>query len=110
MSEMLRRDKYKSRRGGESKLLDIMCRKCGKPVLVYQKDGPGSLLRLYLDRIHSPQILTGLQHLPLVDIPYLKCPDCGELLGAPYIYAKEKRPAYRLHREAVTKRTHKTGG
>ncbi len=105
---MLKRDKYKSARGGRSKLLDILCRKCGTPVLVYQKDGPGGLLRLYLDRIRFPQDLAGLRHLPLGDIPYLKCPACGELLGAPYIYAKEKRPAYRLRKDAITKHTRKT--
>lgn len=105
----IKRDRYKSARGGKSRLLDILCRRCESPVLVYQKDGPGGLLRLYIDRILSPRGLSGMRHLPLNDIPYLKCPRCGNLLGSPYVYAKEKRPAYRLHREAIISRNASSG-
>lgn len=104
------RDKYKSKRGGQSKLLEITCRQCGASILTYQKDGPGSLLRLYLDRIHSPASWVGLQHLPLGDIPYLKCPGCQEFIGTPYIYAQEKRPAFRLRPDAIIKKTLRSNG
>lgn len=107
MSYSIKRDKYKSARGGYSRMLDIMCRKCETSVAIYQKDGPGNLRRMYLDRIFSPEELTGLQHENLKDIPPLKCPKCGEILGTPYIYAKEKRKAFRLYQDAVTKRIRK---
>jgi hypothetical protein len=57
----LKRDKYKSTRGGYSRLLNLHCRKCNSLVAVYQKDGPGNLRRLYLDRILAPDKLVGLQ-------------------------------------------------
>lgn len=110
MKTALKRDKYKSARGGYSRLLDVLCRQCQQPVLVYQKDGPGNLRRLYLDRIFSPDNLTDLQTKNIRDIPALRCPQCSEVLGTAYIYAKEKRPAFRLYQDAVTKRIRKVEG
>ena len=107
MKFILKRDKYKSARGGYSRLLDILCRNCEHVVVVYQKDGPGNLRRMYLDRIFSPEEMTGLQTLDIKEVPMLKCPHCGEILGTPYIYAKEKRPAFRLYQDAVIKRIRK---
>jgi len=46
-------DKYKRTRGGYSRLLDISCAKCGTHLFYYQKDGPGMLKRMYLDRIYD---------------------------------------------------------
>lgn len=103
----LKRDKFKSARGGYSRLLDVCCRKCGELVIVYQKDGPGNLRRLYLDRIFSPNNLVNLQKVNIKAVPMLKCGHCGELLGTPYIYPKENRPAFRLYQDAVIKRLHK---
>ncbi len=103
----LKRDKYKSARGGYSRFLDIHCHKCNDLVLVYQKDGPGSLKRLYLDRIFAPEKLINLQTLDIKNIPLLKCRKCGETLGTSYIYLKEKRKAFRLYQDAVTKRIRK---
>ncbi len=102
-----KRDKYKTARGGYSRLLDVCCRKCDNVILVYQKDGPGNLRRLYLDRIFAPDDLTGLQSLDLKNIPILKCKKCGEILGVPYIYIKEKRKAFRLFQDSVVKRIKK---
>ena len=85
-----KKDKYKSARGGHSRLLNVLCRKCEHIVLVYQKDGPGNLRRLYMDRIFEPADLFGLQSLSIKDVPMLKCKKCGEVLGTPYIYPKEK--------------------
>lgn len=104
---ILKKDKYKSARGGYSRLLNIYCRKCENIVVVYQKDGPGNLRRLYLDRIFEPTEMAGLQSLNLSDIPALKCKKCGEILGAPYIYIKEKRKAFRLYQDAVIKKIKK---
>ena len=102
-----KRDKYKSARGGYSRLLNVCCRKCESLVLVYQKDGPGNLRRLYLDRIFAPDYLTNLQTLAMNSIPILKCKECHEVLGTPYIYLKEKRKAFRLFQDSVIKRIRK---
>jgi len=103
----LKRDKYKSSRGGYSRLLSIFCRKCGILIVTYQKDGPGNLRRLYFDRIFSPQKLVNLQKLNIKDIPFLKCNKCNEVLGTPYIYTKENRKAFRLYQDAVMKKINK---
>ncbi len=103
----IKRDKYKSSRGGYSRLLDISCQKCNNTVLVYQKDGPGNLRRLYMDRIMSPEKLTYLQKQNIKNIAPLKCTKCGFVMGIPYIYEKEKRKAYRIFQDAVTKKIRK---
>lgn len=102
------KDKYKSARGGHSRLLDVSCRKCGELVVVYQKDGPGNLRRLYLDRILAPDTATQLQTNPINNIPALRCKKCGEILGTPYIYEKERRKAYRLFQDSVIRRLRKS--
>lgn len=99
----LKRDKYKSARGGYSRLLNLHCRKCNNLVAVYQKDGPGNLRRLYLDRIMAPDKLVGLQSDNIKTMPPLKCCKCGFVLGMPYIYEKEKRKAFRIFQDAITK-------
>lgn len=104
-----KKDKYKSARGGHSRLLNVCCRKCESVVAVYQKDGPGNLRRLYLDRIFEPAEMADLQVLNIKDVPFLKCAKCGEMLGTPYIYPKEKRKAFRLYQDSVIKRLRKLG-
>lgn len=104
---VLKKDKYKSARGGHSRLLNIHCYKCNHLVLVYQKDGPGNLRRLYLDRIFSPEKLTGLQQQPLKSIPPLKCPKCDFVIGFPYMYDKERRKAFRVFQDALIKKVRK---
>lgn len=100
-------DKYKSKRGGHSRLLNVCCRKCESVVAVYQKDGPGNLRRMYLDRIFEPAEMTGLESMDIKDVPPLKCKKCSEILGTPYIYLKEKRKAFRLYQDSVVKRLRK---
>lgn len=102
-----KKDKYKSARGGYSRLLNVCCRKCESIVVVYQKDGPGNLRRLYFDRIFSPDNLTSLQALSIENVPELKCKKCNRVLGTPYIFEKEKRKAFRLYQDAVIKRVRK---
>jgi len=91
----LKSDKYRKARGGHSRFLDIYCDHCERKVLVYQKDGPGELKRLYLDRIVFPA--------KIKRAPSLICPHCGRELGIFYIYPKEKRGAFRLFAGAVRK-------
>ncbi len=96
----LKNDRYRKTRGGTSKFLTIYCINCAKPLLLYQKDGIGSLKRLYLDRIlaHS----TNSTCLSL-----LQCPDCNNTIGKSYIYEKENRPAFLLLQGTFKKKVSK---
>ena len=91
-------DKYKKVRGGYSKLLDISCEHCQKHLFFYQKDGPGLLKRMYLDRIIDSNVDTSNN---------LICPNCNKLVAVAMIYEKENRPALRLFVGAVTKKIRK---
>lgn len=93
MKTNLKNDKYRRTRGGHSRILDLSCSKCGTHMAHYQKDGPGILKRMYLDRIIGPKIQGNFV-----------CPKCKELLGVPMVYKKENRPAIRLFEGAVSKR------
>jgi hypothetical protein len=103
----LKRGKFKSARGGRSRLLDLYCRKCNSPIATYQKDGPGNLLRLYMDRIMSGENLIGLQYKNIKDIPPLRCDKCELIIGMPYIYEKENRKAFRIIQDAIIKKIKK---
>lgn len=56
----LKKDRYVNARGGNSHFLDLYCNRCGQHLALYQKDGRGSLIRLYLDRIFDPKKLSWL--------------------------------------------------
>ncbi len=88
-------DRFKKTRGGYSRWLLVSCEKCRTPLLVYQKDGPGILKRLYLDRIAMPQLQAETK---------LICKKCKTVLGMPIVYQKEKRRAIRLFAGAIEKR------
>jgi len=88
-------DKYKKNRGGRSHWLLLACAHCQQPIASYQKDGPGILKRLYLDRLADLQASAGKQ---------LICKKCKTVLGVSIIYKKESRPAYRLFAGAVGKK------
>lgn len=94
----LKKDKYVNTRGGNSHFLDLFCSKCNQHLALYQKDGRGRLLRMYLDRIFEPQELSLLQSKigSKAEMPNLKCPKCGVLIGTPMIYEAERRLAFRL--------------
>jgi hypothetical protein len=100
-------DTYKKVRGGYSRLLAVSCATCGTHLFYYQKDGPGIVKRLYLDRIYQSNTYEGLQHRALKHIPQLLCLQCREHLGIPIIYQKEQRLAFRLFEGAVTKKISK---
>ena len=92
---LIKKDKYKKARGGYSRLLKISCLICDKEVCKYQKDGSGNLRRMYVDRILNKKVsITGKN---------LNCPK-GHLLGIKTIYEREKRPAFRLFVDSVTKK------
>lgn len=101
-------DNYKKSRGGYSRLLDISCAKCGQHLCFYQKDGPGILKRMYIDRIYESNKYSGLENQPLKSIPQLTCSNCKTLIGMPYIYEKEKRLAFRLFVGGVSKKITKS--
>ena len=100
---ILQNDKYKKARGGYSRLFDIQCSKCGTRLCYYQKDGPGILKRMYLDRIYGSKVYSGLQRESLKNVPHMSCSRCEQLVGMPVNYKKEDRLAYRLFVGAVTK-------
>jgi len=104
MKKSFKNDKYKKARGGYSRLLKINCESCGKFVCNYQKDGPGILKRMYLDRISQSGIYSDLTNTPLNKVPQLICQNCTQVLGVPMIYKKENRLAFRLYVGAVTKK------
>ena len=104
----LKKDKYKKARGGYSRLLEIKCEKCKNLIALYQKDGPGPLKRMYVDRIFSPKKLVNFQLIATKKIPNLICSKCKQIIGIPYIYQKEKRPAFRLFEGSITKKITKS--
>lgn len=97
-------DIYKKNRGGYSRFLNLYCNHCGAYLLLYQKDGPGPLKRLYLDRIFAPENVRNLHQNSMTDIPSLTCTRCKEHIGIPSIYKKEKRKAYLLFSYSVIKK------
>ena len=68
--------------------------------MVYQKDGPGKLIRCYADRIVWPVDLVKRQAqvtaASINEAVGLACASCGNVIGSPMIYEPEHRPAYRL--------------
>lgn len=95
MKTAFKNDKYKKARGGYSRQLKISCQKCGEYICSYQKDGPGNLRRMYLDRISDPKVSITKKDF--------SCPK-GHLLGVKIIYEKEKRLAFRLFVDSVVKK------
>jgi hypothetical protein len=83
-------DRFVKSRDGNSKFLYLTCNNCHVPVMIYQKDGKGGLLRCYVDRIFWPLDLAEKYANQLV------CSSCNNVIGNSMIYEPEKRPAYRL--------------
>lgn len=104
----IKRDKYRKFRGGTSKFLNIYCANCKEFLLLYQKDGPGPLKRLYLDRIFEPEEFTKWQDIANIkEVPNLICSNCKTVIGTPYIYEKENRKALLLNPHNFTKKLKK---
>ena len=81
-------------------MLDITCERCGAVVCRYQKDGPGQLRRMYVDRILAPVMVWKKDWK-------LTCGACGKWLGICAIWQKEKRPCFILFHDVVRKKTAK---
>jgi hypothetical protein len=60
-----------------------------------------------MDRIFAPAEFTNLQNLDIKNISVLKCKNCNEVLGTPYIYPEERRKAFRLYQDTVVKKIKK---
>jgi len=99
------KDKYSVSRGGRSKLLNLQCRKCESLVSVYQKDGGGRLLRLYLDRIFYSGGFSNYKTKNFGKNPIVRCKKCGEPMGAFVKYTKEYRKSLRLFQSSVIKKS-----
>jgi len=101
-----KKDRYSRDRGGNSQFLDLYCSNCNQHILLYQKDGPGSLMRLYLDRIFEPQELSALQTncKTKSTVPNLTCPSCQQLIATPMVYERENRLAFNLLRGKFSKK------
>ncbi len=92
----LKNDRYRKNRGGYARFLNILCDSCSAHLVLYQKDGPGELKRMYLDRIFAPKIKTK-------KTGDFKCSACKKVIGTFYNYKKENRPAIRLYQGSVVK-------
>ena len=103
----LKNDRYRKVRGGSAKFLDISCAACNTWILLYQKDGPGRVLRLYLNRIFAPPVLAQLQDRADIgetkNMTNLVCSSCGVVLGSPMKY-DDGRLAYNLRHGLIAKK------
>ncbi len=85
---------YRKAKGGRR--IIVMCAHCKTEIILYEKVGPGGLLRMYVDRIIESSI-----KLPKGG---LFCPDCSAQLGARGVLRRNKKQAYRLIRGAFNVR------
>lgn len=90
-------DKYRKKRGGYARILDIACAKCDGLICRYQKDGPGHLKRIYIDRILEPIVVWSRD-------AKLTCGGCGKWVGIGDVYKIEKRNCFTLMQGAVKKK------
>ena len=111
MAIRLKNDKYKVKRGGAAKLIDVICKNCNSNVLLYQKDGPGWLKRCYLNRIFWPVKYSKLQNDKSINsaesMPKLVCLNCRTVIGIPSRH-KDGRWAFTLIRGSFKRRINKS--
>jgi hypothetical protein len=91
-------DKFRKSRGGYSRLLEIRCSACKEYFFNYQKDGPGIIKRMYIDRIYG-----------IVEGSILRCKRCNKLIESLIIYKRENRPAYSIQLGTIKKKIIKLG-
>ncbi|MFH1968501.1 MAG: hypothetical protein ABIJ84_03890 [bacterium] len=106
----VKKDKYFRDRGNVFKILQLSCARCGKKILLYQKDGRGILHRLYLNRILAPENLACLQENveSASELERLIC-ECGNIIGIPMQHW-EGRVAFRLINGTFKKQQQKKRG
>lgn len=78
-------DSYRTARGGESALLLVLCRQCAQHLFLYQKDGPGPLLRCYVNRIHPRRSAAPGAH-GQQSLDSHRCPHCDATYGHDITY------------------------
>lgn len=103
----IKKDRYRQERGNTSEMLEILCSSCESELFVYQKDGPGNLIRCYVDRIAWLPEVSDLEKNNSDDnkkMSALKCPSCENVIGVPMVYAPENRSAYRMIKGSFIKR------
>ncbi len=103
-NRIFKNDKYRKNRGGYTRLISVICLNCEEKILEYQKDGPGALKRIYIDRIIYPKNLKKLKDGDVKDIKLLKCPNCQVVIGSPYIYKKENRKSFKVFQDSIIKK------
>jgi hypothetical protein len=111
MMAVAKRDSFLANRRGVFRFYTITCRCCATTLCLYQKDGFGSLRRLYLDRVMmdrsaqelSPNLIQEFAQEFAID-KKLVCRHCGLMLGLGYVYQRENRPAIALFQDAIVKR------
>jgi len=94
-TKKLKNDRYRRVRGGYSRMLKITCTKCNSPICSYQKDGPGNLRRMYIDRMENVAVSTNVKTLTCAN---------AHVLGVKTIFEKENRSAFRLFVDSVSKK------
>jgi len=87
-----------------SRIFNLHCVRCGARVARYRKEGSGSLVRLYLDRVVEPDSLSALKQATRKSgLPPLNCLECGLAIGLPLAPGPGNRPAYRLIKGSTRK-------
>ncbi len=98
----IKKDKFRRNRGGWSRVWEIRCAKCESLLCVYQEDGPGTLKRMYEDRIleWKDGYFEGIGYRN-----HLLCVKCYSEIAFSFIYTNhgENRIAFRMYVGAVKK-------
>lgn len=107
----IERDKFSERRGGKSTIYEISCASCETSIMHYQKDGKGSLIRCYVDRILDIQnikpINNNTESTPIEDYKSLICGGCDSLIGTSMVYKPENRLAFYMHKGTFSRKPYK---
>jgi hypothetical protein len=85
-------------------ILQISCSQCDSFLLTYRKDGAGTLLKIYLDRIIDTPVemhIPGIQEKSRMS-PFV-CPKCQNTVGVPMLDPSNNRLAYRVIRGSIKK-------
>lgn len=70
----------------------ISCGKCKKHLFLYQKQGKGNLLNMYIPRIIKSEIK--LDPLP----SFIQCPQCNNILASKMTLKSTGQEVYKMHR------------
>ena len=103
----IKKDKDFRGKGGVYKILQIICSNCGVEIMLYQKDGRGTIHRAYLNRILAPENLASLQdNITSQDqLKAIIC-ECGNMIAKPMKH-REGRIAFWLALGAYKKQIYK---